>query len=270
MKLTKLAVVGITTATLLSVAAPVLAADTTVGTPAAPKASVKYIPSEGDNNVTIPDTKPPLVVVPDPETNEPGGKGQVMIVSAPKFNFGNQELTTKTKDYSAKVTKFEKVAPEKGTVLKAPLVQISDTSGRSNADAKWALNVSMSNFIGADKSELTGATIKIGGGKVYNSVVAADSATDGSGLVTLPSVDGLNWKKEVILSSTAQELLSAKNGTGNALTSYVMDSAYTGDKVYAETDTFDNVQLNVPGSTVKAVQTYEATVTWALSLTPEA
>ncbi|WP_167554806.1 WxL domain-containing protein [Carnobacterium divergens] len=33
---------------------------------------------------------------------------------------------------------------------------------------------------------------------------------------------------------------------------------------------FDNVQLNVPGSTVKAVQTYEATVTWALSLTPEA
>ncbi|MCO6019027.1 WxL domain-containing protein [Carnobacterium divergens] len=267
MKLTKLAVVGITTATLLSVAAPALAAETTVGTPAAPKSSVKYVPSEGDNDVTVPDTKPPVIVGPD----EPGGQGQVMIVSAPKFNFGEQELTTKTRDYSAKITKLKKLDSVDEYRLMPPLVQISDTSGRSNADAKWALNVSMSNFIGADKSELAGATIKIGGGaKVYNSVVAADSATDGSGLVAVPNVDGLNWKKGVVLSSTATELLSAKNGKGNALTSYVMDSAYTGDKVYAETDTFDDVQLNVPGSTVKAVQTYEATVTWALSLTPEA
>lgn len=243
---------------------PSLTQAATNGTPPKTKGTVIFEPADGNNSVIIPDTKPPVVAETDGVTTVPGGVGQVMITAASQFNFGTQKLSPAAMTYEAQSVAL---TSNSQTRQIAPFIQISDTSGRDGAAAFWQLKVSASEFVGqADGKILKGANIKIGKNKVFNSDLA--NAQETSGQVENDPLK-ISYKDNFELTSTSQALMTAKNGQGNALTTLIFDSEYTGNKVYPVDLPVSTAQLIIPTATVKTAQSYQSEIIWELSVTPE-
>lgn len=260
--LTSIAILGsLTVGTATSLAAP---------TTATPKGKVQFTERTGggDGTVTLPETEPPVVVV--PEDPNPSPAGPLMIKDAPTFDFGTVEISSKNESYSVKTSSYFKTdADGKATTEKAynaPILQIEDVRSETETQT-WSLAVSATPFKTASGEELAGAEIRV----QQPSLVFNNTYTDQrnpAGISTTTAGYTIGSASKVVLTSSA--------GKGNGLTSLVLDKNYKdGKKVdgtdYAATDKIEDVQLFVPvtANKIKDAQ-YTSTVTWSLYDTPEA
>ncbi|MBQ6485356.1 MAG: WxL domain-containing protein [Carnobacterium sp.] len=279
MKLTKLAVIGfITFGAIASVTQTVSAA--TIGT-AEPKATVKFEEENDDNNngvIILPDTQPQVEV--KPEIPVTSATGPLMITQAPTFDFGTVAIKAVDAKYSAKAAEYKQKTGENpdGTpifaadsIYSAPLLEVKDARG--NADGAWTVTVKASEFVSddavtANQKKLAGAAITLKNAKVFNNMLSEN----GTSAVEIDP-NGINAKTSITINGTEQTILGAKGGSGQALTSYVADSNYTGTTAtnYTGTDKINDIELHVPVTAEKdKTKNYVATVTWTLSDDPAA
>ena len=200
---------------------------------------------EADPNPTNPvdPTDPEKPVDPvdptDPDGPNPGTAGPLSIDFASSFQFGNQLITSETKDYYAQLQEFTAGAAGPN------YVQITDKRGTQEG---WSLSVVQNGqFKTADDEELVGASLSIASG-------AATSVTD---MQYAPTVTA----SHTFVPDSEITLVNAPVGKGMGTWIY----KFGNDATEGSTA----VKLNVPGSSVKLAKEYRTTLTWNLKNVPE-
>ncbi|WP_060461434.1 WxL domain-containing protein [Leuconostoc mesenteroides] len=194
--------------------------------------------TEGENSVLNPNN--PInedgsknIITPDDSTEATGTTLRIDYASSFNFDNGNEsnKISTSTQKYKATLPTYSgQESPN--------FVQVTDAR---SGDAKgWKLSVQqMGQFKNGD-SELKGATITINDG-TYAS--GNESGFDNS---TNPET---STNPVTISLHEGTPLMTAKAGQGRGTSLYTMK----------------NVELSVPGSTVKEEGTYTTTLKWTLS-----
>lgn len=200
---------------------------------------------EADPNPTNPvdPTDPEKPVDPvdptDPDGPNPGTAGPLSIDFASSFQFGNQLITSETKDYYAQLQEFTAGAAGPN------YVQVTDKRGTQEG---WSLSVVQNGqFKTAEDQELTAAQIRLTKGTVVTPSLSPKPSNVSTTITLNP-----NGAQSLVMSAQDGE------GAGTYLMSW-------GDSLAAA---MDSIELEVPGSTTKYASQYNTTFTWLLTDTP--
>lgn len=233
---------GVLTTMLLSSGQQYLAAD---GGELTSNGSIKFtVDTDGQLPVDpeTPDPEKPVEPIDPTEPDGqpgPGTQGPLSIDFASSFSFGDQKVSTVTKNYKA--------APQKlsGGESRANYVQVSDKRGTF---AGWSLSVTQNEeFTSEDDDELTGAQLSFSNLEMKSNL-SQDVAPSISYVEDTPLVVGA----EMGLVSAVQDF-----GMGTWVLAFG-DTAKAGE----------SVNLMVPGTTVQMTKEYRTTLTWTLSDVP--
>ncbi|WP_430612669.1 WxL domain-containing protein [Enterococcus sp. DIV0876] len=200
---------------------------------------------EADTNPTNPvdPTDPEKPVDPvdptDPDGPNQGTAGPLSIDFASSFQFGDQLITSETKDYYAQLQSF--ASGESGPNY----VQVTDKRGTQEG---WSLSVIQNGqFKTAENEELNGAALSIAAG-------ATTSITD---MQYAPTVTA----SHTFVPNSEVTLVNAPVGKGMGTWIY----KFGNDAAEGATA----VKLNVPGRSVKLAKEYRTTLTWNLKNVPD-
>ncbi|MCL2114368.1 MAG: WxL domain-containing protein [Streptococcaceae bacterium] len=254
------------TLTLASALSPVIAhAAVNDATPAGNYNSTGTVTFESDTDSVTPPVNPdnpdPTDPVnpenPDGSNPEVGGNGPLSIDFASSLSFGTQKISSSDKTYYA--------APQKladGSYV-PDYVQVTDNRG---SFAGWSLYVNWDGQFrrtGAQATStaagdvLTGAQLNFTSGVANNS----NTAITPSATASYTLGDDTGASQQLVMNAVANK------GMGTSVAKYGDVSDYDG--TYTTNGTKSPITLTVPGSTVKAADTYTTNLTWTLSSTPD-
>ncbi|MFC4652284.1 WxL domain-containing protein [Lactococcus nasutitermitis] len=234
-----------------SVAFPVIAhADTTYDS----NGTIGFVPGTGVTppvNPENPDPNSPVSPInPDGTTPQPGTPGPLSIDFASSFDFGTHPISNKDQTYNAKAQSYS------GTTVETPnYVQVTDNRG---TNAGWILKVEENGqFTETTKGvnpELKGAMISLknplpnsNGDATAPNAQAAFNITPGQETVIATAAEGTGAGTWTIHWGTTSDLTQGSDNEGTVS---------------------PDVQLFVPGSTVKDAATYTTTLNWILAQLP--
>lgn len=205
------------------------------------KAKIEFIPAEDGTDPVDPE-EPETPVDPvdptDPEGPGPGTPGPLSIDYASSFQFGEQEITSRDRTYTAAPQTYNdstKVGPN--------YVQVTDNRG---TETGWSLQVVQNDqFKTASEQELRGAEIRVKNAAVNSISQSAKPTTVKGSFELTPGVES--------------EVVAAHDGEGAGTYLYHFGTSETAA---------ESVELFVPGSSTKYADSYSTTLTWTLSDTP--
>lgn len=202
-------------------------------------------PVDGDGN-DIPDVEIPVI--------DPDNKGALEIAYAPTLNFGVQAISVRD-EYYPMIAEMHNL---KGQSVEVPVIsfaQVQDTRGSGEG---WTLSVTQSEFIATGTLDriLRGAQITFFDSGLH---YEGDPANRPSVTEEIPLVAG-----------QAFDIMTANDGKGAGVSSITWGNQADLDRQFADPDTDEvlnpAIQLFVPGSSTPEATTYEATLTWELTL----
>ncbi|WP_054711086.1 WxL domain-containing protein [Bacillus sp. JCM 19041] len=204
-------------------------------------AKIKFVPAEdgtGPVDPEEPETPVDPVDPTDPEGPGPGTPGPLSIDYASSFQFGEQEITSRDKTYTADPQTYkdtENVGPN--------YVQVTDNRG---TETGWSLQVVQNGqFKTASDQELLGAEIRVKNAAVNSISQSPKPSTVKDSFELTPG--------------TVDNVVSAHDGEGAGTYLYHFGTSATAA---------ESVELFVPGSSTKYADSYSTTLTWTLSDTP--
>lgn len=222
-----------------------------------PASVVFTVPSENDTKPILPGTDPND---PDSPSDNEGtnSKALLKIVYMSNLDFNTHEVSSKTKEYKAKL-----VDTAKGQKT-VPFIMISDNRGTA---AGWHLNVKQDQeFKNEDGKILRGAYVEFkapgvlafDASKIQEGVTssAAKLSTDGT---TMPIMQA---EKEFGNGSTYGMFGNPETVTETAKSSKAAENVEP-----ATNEVTDGVSMHIIGGTALATP-YETSLTWTLSATP--
>ncbi|OTO90200.1 WxL domain-containing protein [Enterococcus sp. DIV0385] len=191
---------------------------------------------------------PEVEVNPEDPPKLPENQGALSIDFASRFSFGQQGISTQTKNYYAQPQRL--LNPD-GTINaeeeRPNYVQISDRRDESDRHG-WTLSVTQNGqFINPQKHELKGSRLQL-----TNQQLAS---VQNIGEPELSQPDGIK-----LIPGEKTELMTAKDGQGIGTWIYRFGDAASADK---------SVVLEVPPSAAPQAATYQTTLTWELSMVPD-
>lgn len=236
----------------------------------------RNVKTDGEIQFTAPtDEDGELEVIPplDPEDEEtpdvefdpeiPGTTGPLSIVKAATMNFGSQVISNQDQTYNM-VAEMAKLAnPEVDGPTHVPYVSYAQVQDLRGTNAGWDLQVSLSNFESNTQNNiLTGAEITFVDGTIRYEGSNQDNAPSGH-------ANGL----KLIPNGAARSVMTAADGKGAGASSVVWGNQADLNAQFEDedTDVVENnaIRLFIPGTTAKDATTYESTLTWELTTTPD-
>lgn len=226
------------------------------------EAQIQFIPSNEEIIVIPPEiTEPPVIIPP----TVPGTTGPLTISYAPNFNFGEQEISNQNQTYSMIAEMHELSNSGVGTGEFIPytsFTQVSDTRGTNQG---WKLSVTASEFTSDTQNNLlTGAQITLLNPRIQYEGNNQNNApiAHGNELGLIPNESSL-----VMVAEIGKGALVSSVVWGNQTE---IDAQFKDENFNPQESDIKNdaIKLFVPGSTVKDATSYEAVLTWELSLTP--
>lgn len=189
--------------------------------------------------------------------------GSLRINHVPNIHFGNQKISTASKEYNAVVEGYKK----DGVANYIPnFVQVADARG--SMTAKWKLSVVGTIFsptVKTDSPKLTNTHITLNQEKITNNVY--DELTPNT---TLDRVAGFGTTAVKINTDGTSGIdilnVKANQNTNSTITSSVFNANYTKDVTYTADQENTGISLHVPASDIKVDgETYEANLIWTLA-----
>lgn len=247
-------------------------------------------PTDPEWGVIKPNPDPTVPDVPMKPTTPitPEVVGNVVLMHAPAFNFGENKIDTGDKDYSAFYETGQDVDPlgaPTGTAFAIPhFVQVGDGSGLLDTD--WDVTVIQDDYfthmttgaatVGVPK--LSATTIDLYGKTLTNSQHVATDVLEG---LTASAAAKQSIPITTAPAASALTVLNRKDATQGATTattgtisSVVFQDSYdeadygTGSAIDPDTERTDAVKLHVPSGQNPVKGTYETKLTWTLSVAP--
>ncbi|WP_254905038.1 WxL domain-containing protein [Enterococcus sp. 3C8_DIV0646] len=224
------------------------------------------VPTDEDGELeVIPPLDPDDDETPDVEINPevPGTTGPLSIMKAVTMNFGSQVISNQDQNYNM-VAEMQQLRGTEGEENLVPYVSFAQVQDLRGTNAGWDLQVSMSNFESDSQNNiLTGAEITFMDGTIRYEGNNQNNAPSGhtSGLKLLPN-------------GAARSVMTASEGEGAGASSVIWGNQADLNAQFEneDIDVVENnaIRLFVPGATAKDATTYESTLTWELTTTPDA
>ncbi|MFC4652305.1 WxL domain-containing protein [Lactococcus nasutitermitis] len=258
----------LTALTFTTALAPLAHAEINDSTPAGTYGSTGTVKFQSSDTTTPPvnpenpdPSNPVLPSNPDGTDPQPGTNGPLSIDFASSLTFGTQDISSSDKTYYAAAQGLKNADNSLSYV--PDYVQVSDNRGTF---AGWSLYVNWDGQFrrqGADASSTKAGDVLTGAELTFNSGAANNLATSitptAVSSYTLGETTGAN--EQLVMNATQGR------GMGTSVVEYGASSDYDG--TYTSTGSKSPITLSVPGSTVKAADTYTTNLTWTLSSTPD-
>jgi hypothetical protein len=259
MKFVRLATTTVLTASILAGGVTAFA-DPNPVTKVETDSQITFIADDESELEVIPPVTDPDVII-DPEV--PGTTGPLSIIKAATMDFGTQKISNQEQTYNM-LTEWAPLADGSGDqVPYVSFAQVQDVRGTNEG---WQLLVTLDDFTSSTQNNvLTGAKIKF----VTGSIEYLGDASNA------PTAHDNNMELEA--GGDAQPVMTAADGQGAGASSVVwgdqasLTAQFEDPAFDSDTDVIENeaIQLIVPGSTAKDATTYESTLTWELTATPD-
>lgn len=227
---------------------------------------IEFTPSSTEElEVINPETDPDS---PDVDINPevPGTTGPLSIVKAATMNFGSQVISNQDQTYNM-IAERQQLAGTEGDENKVPYVSFAQVQDTRGTNAGWDLQVSLTDFRSETRNNvLTGAQIELSNPRIeYSGSNAENTPTaHANSLVLMPN-------------ASAVPVMTAAQGKGAGASSVVwgnqadLTAQFNAEDFDPETDVVENnaIKLSIPGSTAKDATTYQSTLSWELTTTPD-
>ncbi|OTO94147.1 WxL domain-containing protein [Enterococcus sp. DIV0385] len=216
-----------------------------------------------DDTIVDPGPDGPDVTIPPVVDPDGQNKGPLTIAIVPTMNFGSQIISTTDENYNM-VAERQQLTGTTGDENKVPYVSMAQVQDTRGTNEGWELSVSLTEFQATKETQnavLKGAKITLLDPALLYSIddVEQRPETHASGLELLPS-------------EAAVPVMTAAAQKGAGTSSVVWgDHEAIEKQVAAGADVVENdaIKLFVPGTTAKDAVTYQSTLTWELTSTPD-
>lgn len=192
----------------------------------------------------------------------PGSTGPLTIAKVPEMNFGRRVISNQLAGHYM-IAELEQLTGTTGDDNRVPYVSMAQVQDTRGTNVGWHLQAQLTDFTSNSQNNiLRGAEVEL---------VSGEMRYDGNEPTNAPlgHSDGLR-----LVPGTGNETIMRADATKGAGTSTIVWGSQSDLNQQAEETDRDRVEnqairLWIPGSTATDSTTYQATITWLLSNTPD-